>query len=377
MLSSAIDHSWDLTPVIDLIYSLSSKDDPFIAHNGSLPSKVIRPIKSGEELDGGEQSLGNFDKLWEYLGQAVDIPPPIIEPISSALGNNLPDEGGCGFGDVRSEQTPSQSVRWQDRHHGSDLPKEEILHTLLATPERSGRKKKSEKKQHGKVFAQEAELASYSVLPIIRTSSGEDSDAGLQQIRVSPDRKSVIYEILYGNTPYGKKSTPYGNYLSPGSTSPLKSTKAFNLKDWPVSQTGHNNPRRQPDPQGSSSAAAKKAKLVLSLCERFPAEKSCISALGAPPSVPRNDDLASTAVHVFVDVSNVSLGSESASLFSRLTRSKDIDWISRFVQEFPRNVDFYTYSSTSIFLPQSYTHSGARTSNCEKSTSWLGQVTCH
>lgn len=331
MLSSAVDHSWDLTPVIDLIYSLSSKDDPFIAHNGSLPSKVIRSITSGDdELDGGEQSLGNFDKLWEYLGQPFDVPPPIIEPISSALGNNLPDDGRCGFGDVGSEQTASKNVRWQDRHHGPGLPKDEILHTLLATPEPSGRKKKTEKKQHGEILAQEAQLASYGAFPIIRTSSGEDSDAGLQQLRVSPDRKSVIYEILYGNTPDGKKSTPYGHYFTPGSTSPLKSTKAFNLKDWPASQTGHNNSRRQPDPQGSSSAAAKKAKLVLSLCERFPAEKSCISALGTPQNVPTTDYLASTAVHVFVDVSNVSLGSEFASLFSRLTRSKDIDWISRF-----------------------------------------------
>lgn len=303
MLSQAIDHSWDLTPVIDLIYSLSSKDDPFIAHNGSLPSTVTQPTESGEDGGhGGEQKLGSFEKLWEFLGQPFDTPPPIIAPTSVVLGDSLPDGGPHSSGDLASEL-----VGCQDRLEETDLPNDEVL---PATPKPINRTKKSKKKQRGEVTAQEVQLASYGGLPVIRTSSGEDSDTGLQQLPYTPDRKSVIYEILYGNTPNGRKSTLFANPVPPGSTSPLKTTKAFNLKDWPASKTGQHNSRWQSDFQDHLSAAARKAKLVLSLCERFPAEKDCISALGAPKSMTISNCLASTTVHVFVDVSNVSLGSE-------------------------------------------------------------------
>lgn len=307
MLSQAIDHSWDLTPVIDLIYSLSSKDDPFIAHNGSLPSTVTQPTESGEDGGhGGEQRLGNFDKLWEFLGQPADTLPPITAPTSLVLGDSLSDEGQCSSSDLASEQALYKLVGCQDGLEETDLPNDEVL---PATPKPINRTKKSKKKQRGEIPAQEVQLASYGGLPIIRTSSGEDSDTGLQQLPYTPDRKSIIYEILYGNTPNGRKSTLFANPVPPGSTSPLRNTKAFNLKDWPASKTGQHNSRWQSDPQDHLSAAAKKAKLVLSLCERFPAEKDCISALGAPKSMTTSNCLASTTVHVFVDVSNVSLGS--------------------------------------------------------------------
>lgn len=301
MLSQAVDHPWDLTPVIDLIYSLSSKDDPFIAYNGSLPSTITQPTDDGEARGcNGEQSLGNFDKLWEFLGQSFDTPPLSIAPPSLAIGDSLSDESRGSSGDFPSEQALHKLVDPQDGLEEKDTPKDEALH---ATPQPSNRTKKSKRKRREEAPAQEVQLASYGGPPIIRTSSGEESDTGLQQLQYSSDRKSIIYEILYGNIHNRRKSTSYGNPVPPKSTS--KNTKA---KDWPTSKTGQHTTRWQPDPQDYLSAAAKKAKLVLSLCERFPAEKDCISALGAPKSLPTSNCLASTTVHVFVDVSNVSLG---------------------------------------------------------------------
>ena len=316
MLSQAVDHSWDLTPVIDLIYSLSSKDDPLIAYNGSLPSAATQPAGSGQDGgSGGDQRLGNFDKLWEFLGQPFDTPPPVLEAPSLASGNDLPDEGRYNSGDAGSEQTPFRTVRWQDWPKKTNVPWDADLLTPLATP--SKQKKKPKKKQHGDVLAQDVQLASYGDLPIIRTSSAEDSDTGLEQLQDPPDRKSIIYDILYGNTPNGKASNVYGGFLLPTSLSPFKRTKVPHSKNWSVSRTGQHNSQWQPVAQGDLSAAAKKAKLVLSLCERFPAEKDCISALGAPKNPQTSDSLASTAIHVFVDVSNVSLGlgSELSSRF--------------------------------------------------------------
>jgi hypothetical protein len=301
MLSQAVDHPWDLTPVIDLIYSLSSKDDPFIAYNGSLPSTITQPTDDGEARGcNGEQSLGNFDKLWEFLGQSFDTPPLSIAPPSLAIGDSLSDESRGSSGDFPSEQALHKLVDPQDGLEEKDTPKDEALH---ATPQPSNRTKKSKRKRREEAPAQEVQLASYGGPPIIRTSSGEESDTGLQQLQYSSDRKSIIYEILYGNIHNRRKSTSYGNPVPPKSTS--KNTKA---KDWPTSKSGQHTTRWQPDTQDYLSAAAKKAKLVLSLCERFPAEKDCISALGAPKSLPTSNCLASTTVHVFVDVSNVSLG---------------------------------------------------------------------
>ena len=316
MLSQSVDHSWDLTPVIDLIYTLSSNDDPFIADNGSLPSAVTRPTVNGEdEHSGGEQRLGNFNKLWEFLGQPYNTPPPIIEPTTPALGDNLPDDGWSSTGEPGN-------CSWQVEPQSTDLPRKKDLRALLPIPQWNKKQKKSKKKQHGDVLSQEVELASYGGLPIIKASSGEDSDTGPRQAPRCPDRRSVIYEILYGNTLNGRNSTLSGDFIPLGASSPLKDAKTHKLKDWQITNTSQQKARWQPDLQGPMSAAAKKAKLVLDLCERLPAERNSIMALGPAIGVPTSSCLPVTAVHVFIDVSNVSLSLELAILFLQLTSRK-------------------------------------------------------
>lgn len=315
MLSQGLDDSWDLTPVIDLIYSLSSQDDPFIAQNGSLPSTITHPVEGDDDgAHGGEQRLGNFNKLSRFLGQPFDTPPPVIAPTNLAPRDGIPDNGRCTSSVLEGEQTLDNPVRCQDELRGTNLRKDEVLHAGLVRPEPSKRKKKS-KKQH-------EETPVNGGLPIISPNSGEDSDTGQKQLPYTPDRKSIIYEILYGNTPDGGNSTLYGAPVPPGSNSPLKYTKFFNLKDRSPSKIGHYNPRLQPHSGDHLLAAAKKTKLVLNLCESFPAESDCILALGAPERMQTSDCLAPNTVHVFIDVSNVSPGSKLPGRVSQLTANK-------------------------------------------------------
>lgn len=316
MLSQGLDDSWDLTPVIDLIYSLSSQDDPFIADNGSLPSAITHPVEGDDDgAHSGEHSLGNFDTLWRFLGQPFDTPPPVIAPTFLAPRDLISDKGRYTSGVLEGEKTSDNSVRCQDELHGTNIRKDEVLHAPLLSFEPSKRKKKP-KKHHEEILINGG-------LPIIITaSSGEDSDTGQNQLPYTPDRKSIIYEILYGNTPNGGNSTRYGISIAPTSTSPFKHAKTFSLKDVSPPKIAKYNSRSKPHPRDNLSAAAKKAKLVLNLCERFPAENDCIRALAAPESTQTTDCLAAAAVHVFVDVSNVSPGSTLPSQVSPLTINK-------------------------------------------------------
>jgi len=313
MRSEAADHVWDLTPVIDLIYSLSCRGGPVVPHSGSS-SLTVAGTADGNAGGGhgGPERLGNFDKLWNYLGQPLDTPPPVVEPISLALGRKLPDRGWGSSGELESKHPLAKVVRWRDELQGADLEDNDELGRPGTTPGLSKRQKKTKRGQHREVLARQLQHTGYGALPIIRTTSDEESDTELQHLRRSPDRRAIIHKILYGTKHGDRDSTLHYSSTPPSSTSPPKYPPFLVNRDgWPVpNQYQHVSswqpPNAQLGPQGFMPAAAKKTNLILRLHEKFPAEKDYISSIAISQDVQMDGILGDSAIHVFVDVSNVS-----------------------------------------------------------------------
>lgn len=315
MLSEAEDHVWDFTPVIDLIYSLSSKGGPAVTLSSSLSTELAE-LADAEENAGGNndayQSLGNFEKLWNYLGQPLDTPPPVVKSISLSLGRSLPEGGWCSRAELQNEHTLAKVVRWRDEVHGADLDDNNQNGGPVTTPALSKRQKKTKRKQHRELLAQQQ--TGHLTLPIINTSSDEEPSPELLQLQSTPDRRAVIQEILYGTKNGGANPVLHSSSNQRRWTSQLESLPPLNDRNgWPASsahQQDSNRQRLDPGliPQDFLPAAARKANLILRLRERFPLEKNYISSLGVSQDVQVDGVAADSAVHVFVDISNVSDG---------------------------------------------------------------------
>ena len=349
MLSQAVDHTWDLSPVIDLIYSLSRKGEPLIVHDDTpLPTLVESTERLVQDGNDTQKQLGNFDKLWDFLGQPLDVPPPVVQPTTPAFGSSAPDEGWCSPAGHEAEYTLAKAVRWRDEFQGANLEDKLDPSIVVAASRLSKRKKKSKRKQRSEVLAEELRQIVSGGLPAIGVSSEEESDKVEEQLPRPSDRRSVIYDILYGTKHNGGGSIIYRPSSLPISL--VKNNTNPDLGGWPVSRSGQHSSRGQPEHQRVLSAVAKKAKLILELRQRFPAERDCISSLGTSQNVHVNGLPACSAIHVFVDVSNVSLCLNSSSS-SSLIKAQDYDWIPRFFEAFKRHAYLYSYSAGSVFFP--------------------------
>ena len=304
MSSRSGEEDWDLTPAIDLIYSLSSNNDyysqttPWISNTNSEEQVAQNAIDS---LEQGTQ-LGNFDKIWQYLGQPLNVPPPIV-----------PTEPSGEFIKILkstsdSAQIALKGVKWRDELEGGDLADNDDIDD---TPDFSGLTKEQRKKARRKL-RREAEAARVANRQNVPSGSENDSEKESQRPlkrdtkrdTSHPSTKDVIYQILHRTTPKAKPG-------SLRSGEPITTGIPLDVGPWPVafSQAGAKAVQiLRPPPKEQSayaSAAAKKARLMLMLNERFHDEQHSLSEISATQQVDNAQNVPSDSIHVFIDASNV------------------------------------------------------------------------
>ncbi len=287
---------WDFTPVIDLIYSLSIREEAYvqIKHARDLSSPLPKETIISENRNGFEQNarLGDFDKIWQYLGQPLDLLPPKVSPI--------PVEGsiaGLGENGV-DEQSPLKEVRWRDQVEGADLAdndENDDSRDLLSMT-KAQRKKARRKQRH----RERTEVLTDGKVP---PSGSEDESGNDTQATNTPNRQAVIYKILHGT------STPETT------TSRLrlgKISRSESLGDSGALAVAFSPSAKQAikilKPQKENIfavAAAKKANLIAMLSETFIDERQYLSNYSLLQHVSTNTKDAEEGIHVFVDASNV------------------------------------------------------------------------
>ncbi|KAK0247672.1 hypothetical protein LTR91_016978 [Friedmanniomyces endolithicus] len=120
---------WDFSHVLELVNSLATKDlTPSDEHHETAALDSLHGIKHTSHLDGIERhdfgtplaKLGDFGKIWQYLGTAPDSPIPDVPPLTSGplSAADLPvkiDYTSDGATYFKSTTKRSKGVSWQDQ----------------------------------------------------------------------------------------------------------------------------------------------------------------------------------------------------------------------------------------------------------------------
>lgn len=283
--------------MIELIHSLSAADEPIIVPNGSSPLTVTGLLADeSDEKSATTHKLGDFNKLWTFLGRPLDFADSDVEPTDRSFTN-----GGLAHYSLDKGLSEDEIPRQPDESEVTELRNDLGRVTPGAVPSLTKKQRKLVRRQERAVLKQQRETATHAGIPEIKISS-EDSESELQKRRSSTDRRAVIQEILYGPKAVGE-----GTILVPSSVSVTKVAQSGTLKPWSPSKSSQSSNGSRLGPYSFKSAAAKKASLVLRLYERFPDERNTLAFLGSSPEAGKASLSSRTDVHVFVDVSNVRL----------------------------------------------------------------------
>ena len=304
MSSRSGEEDWDLTPAIDLIHSLSNNND-YYSQTTPWTSNTISEEQVAQNaidrLEHGTQ-LGNFDKIWQYFGQPLNVPPPIV-----------PTEPSGEFIEILkttsdSAQLALKGVKWRDELEGGDLADNDDIDE---TPDFSGLTKEQRKKARRKL-RREVEAARVANRQNVASGSENDSEKESQPPpkrdtkcdTSHPTTKDVIYQILHRTSPKAKPG-------SLRSGEPFTTGIPIDVGPWPVAfpQAGAKAVQiLKPPPKEQSAyaaAAAQKARLMVMLNERFQDEQHSLSKISSTQQVDIAQTVTSESIHVFIDASNV------------------------------------------------------------------------
>lgn len=337
-MQAAIEGSrWDFTPVIDLIYSLSPRQEQTATRANLLHPEgddvtSDKAYKLEEDEIGSEdsnQKLGNFDKLWQYLGQPLDAPPPHLGSLSTQAHELTGEDAENATGLTENVQL-NKGVRCRDEVDGADLEDNADSEPPLRVTRNQKRlaRKSAARKRKEEIAKQRANGPKARSIAS-DTTTDDESDGESRHLQRSPDRRA-IHHILHGSPDHDASgSNENENSSPPTSTSPPKESKVQSFQQrWPTShpfywqavrtyrpateaidwqtRTQWHTSQPQVEPLVMLSPAERKAKLTLMLIENFPEEQKYLFNAGLPDPAFTSINIVDIGIHVFVDISNVS-----------------------------------------------------------------------
>ena len=279
------DSLWDFDSAINLLSKLSL---PKLSLDNTPPDDAVR---APEHQDGG--GLGNFDTLWDFLGR-----PHTVENVTNLDTQQDKDPFDNEFsGDTRA-------IRWRDEFDGADLEDniEPVKPTAasLRTTKRAARRARARERAEQLTAARSAD-----------TDTGTDYESAgeeLEALRKSPDRRAVIDNILGRSRP-GISESP------PTSPSPPK-PKTTPQREWPVSNPFLWTAPSVPSPSRNLVISARdgftvqerKQKLIAFLRKQHREQDRFLKSSGLMMPEFTTLNTSSIGVHVFIDMSNISIG---------------------------------------------------------------------
>ncbi|KAL8677340.1 MAG: hypothetical protein Q9186_006230 [Xanthomendoza sp. 1 TL-2023] len=289
---------WDFAPVFDLIESLSSattvqadglQTDGYLSPSPS-PDKLSTPTYSPDRPH-PKSDLGNFDKLWAFLGQPLDLEPPEVPqlPLDEAHKNN-------GL-----HQIIGKEVHWRDEVEGGELAdNEEAGNDLSLLGLTKTQRKKLRRKQRKEVIGEKA--------PHATRSSEDESEVDPRTPKRSPDRRAIIQQILQSSPKTPENGSLPVARLTSRSVPPI---------DVAASSVATTKPRATAERAALAAAAAKKERLIRKIKERFVDDRQFLTNATMMPFTVTDNTGTKEGIHVFVDASNIMIGFHDSLKLSR------------------------------------------------------------
>ncbi|KLJ09821.1 hypothetical protein EMPG_14751 [Blastomyces silverae] len=258
MSASETSSTWDFAPVINLLHSFSTSNQSATtvdeAVSATPPEPDINTVRDGC------QKLGDFGPLWDLLSGGG---PP---------GDNKAAEDA----NLSQEQCLATSQNYKE------------VEALIGSTEKTADRPKIrillKKKTEGNV--RNNSRIRPSVFPLAETS--DDEGGGPPAPKPRPPlsilqnlHRSAINQPI--SAPPLRTSPPWHK------SSPAKASKRI-------------------EPLLNCSPTEKRLDLISMLGTRFPKERECLLKLQTPSAKPRKPNFHPAGVHIFVDISNISVG---------------------------------------------------------------------
>ena len=310
MLPSAGDAGldWDFTAVYALNESLSS--GPTVQTNGDLSPSLspdrLSPSTYSPLQPLPKSDLGNFDRLWIYLRQPLDVEPPEV-PLP-------PVDHSYEHTDETSKLHPvtCKGVHWPDELEGAELADNEDAGNNLSL---LGLTKTQRKKLRRKQRKDSEQQLSPGKATAISSDDNDDSEAEPRTPKRSPDRRAIIQQILQG-----PPKTPENGFVATdgGTTRP---TSPIDIGAWPVAKPylSAATPKSPATRERAAlvAAAAKKERLICKISERFIEDRQYLTNAAMVPFSVADNTGTREGIHVFVDASNIMIGFHDSLKLSR------------------------------------------------------------
>jgi hypothetical protein len=257
-------------------------------------------------------SLGDFTQVWDLLRQQAtlgvgddDYAMTQEGPLTQQRSTENDTHNDDGYENVDPEakdlsQNDPRAVRWRDED-GADL--EDNIEPAQPTAASLRTQKRAARRARARERAEREAAKSGS-------SSDADSGDALESLRRSPDRRSVIDNVL------GLKRPGTRDHSSPPtSPSPPKATTTP-IRQWPISQPflwtapGVPSPSHRIvlAPKDGLSALQRKQALIKKLREHHSEEARFLKNKGLVSPEFTALNTSDIGIHVFIDMSNISIG---------------------------------------------------------------------
>ncbi|KAH0845558.1 hypothetical protein AYO21_05487 [Fonsecaea monophora] len=288
--------SWDLDDAIRLLNSLALKYGDAPTSPG--PVNYKNKDKAGDNTGGG--SLGDFSIVWDYLG----CPHTADEQQATELVKYEVNDEEVAEVDLNQI---SKGVRWRDEVDGADLEDNVEPPINKATAAYIRNQKRAARRARARGRAEKLPTEERTVSDTTDLESGEE----LESLRRSPDRRAVIDGILGRSRPGLRDNSSPPTSPSPPKVeirTPKRDYPVSNPFVWPITPVITPSPHTVIVPRDGLTTRTRKQALITQLMRRHPEEQTYLRNVGLlePAFTPLNT--SDIGIHVFVDMSNISIG---------------------------------------------------------------------
>lgn len=302
-MSSLFDR-WDLGAAISLLNVLPlsqfrpAVDDQPRAPNDEFKQQELVPSDS-------KPSLGDFNVLWDYLDR-----PRVVQELLQSV-----DSDGHNILAAELDAEPLKGVRWRDELDGADL-EDNVEAAQFASAASLATQKRAARRARAK-----GKAASFAAERGGATDTATDVESGneLESLRRSPDRRAVIASLLGRPRPEDRDTGSPPTSPSPSKAEFRTPAKKLDFSSpflWQA-PTLKSPSKQTVVPQDGFTPQERKSALITKLIQDHTSEKRFLKNPGLPEPAFTPLNTSAKGIHVFVDISNITIGFHDCLKLSR------------------------------------------------------------
>ena len=302
--------AWDSTSAFRPDKSFPTRPE-LVGH--SEIEKSTAAINGSTSIPPTSHALGNFDKIWEFLGAS----PTTLQPVNGFIKSEISTTDENGSSESESPTIVAgtvKAVKWRDHIEGADLADIDEL-----KPNDFDHLNKSQRKKARRRIRKHAEIEQgkpSKETPRCGNLSDQESEKEIVSVEQSAfKRRNLINEILNGTPKKVENAIP--SLSTPTKTAVTHDPDPRTTAYLQTPPSIIRRPVSAPLPNAFAETASKKALLLGKLTTKFEEELQYLSGISLVHPPQDEDANLTNGIHIFVDASNIMIGFHEALKSSR------------------------------------------------------------